>query len=278
MKTLNDDIINIEQEKYSNIDISEMLKGDKKLVTFLGTSKSGTSFLLNNIAELLSSKGINVAILDATQNRSSYYIFTKNEENLRKVAFSSIENLAHGVANGIKVNDNLTVYTAVPGKNEFLMEVEPVLETLIKKHSLILIDCDFKTPIEYFSYAQEIYLVQPMDILSIQPLTEALSEFDNKGVLEERKIRIIINKFVDIGAITEKEIIGGMAFYNEPTMSYMKQLFNKNTVKYITIPFEQSIYEQYLIQLVNCNIDLNGYSRNFLEILEQLGKSIYPFV
>lgn len=34
------------------------------------------------------------------------------------------------------------------------------METLVKNHSLILIDCDFNTPIEYFAKAQELYLVQ----------------------------------------------------------------------------------------------------------------------
>lgn len=278
MKTLNDDIIHIEKDKYSNINIEELLVRDKRLVTFVGTSKSGTSFLINNLADLLSSKGINTAILDATQNKSSYYIYTKNEESLRKIAFSSIENLSNGVADGIKVKNNLTVYTAVPGENKFLQKAEPVLETLIKNHSLILIDCDLKTSVDYFAYAQEIYLVQSMDVLSIQPLTEALAEMQNKGILDETKIRIIINKFVETAALTEKEIIGGMAFYNDPTMSYMKQLFNKNTVKYMTIPFEQAIYERYLGELANCNINVKGYSGVFLQILEQLGKSVYPFV
>ena len=246
MKTLAENMKtkNVEPEAY--YDVNSLLQGDKKIVAFMGGSKSGTSFILNNVAQFLATKGANVAILDATKNRNAYYIYTKNEEALRKVAFSCIEELALGEAKGIKVNNNLTVYTTLPGENKYIQKVEPILETLLKKHSLILIDCDFKTPINYFEYATELYLVQTMEVLTIQPFTEILSELKNRGVLRESKIRIIINKYVEVNGITEKEIIGGMAFYNDPAMAYMKELFNKNFVPYITIPFEKNIYEKYL--------------------------------
>ena len=54
-----------------NVDISGLLTRDKKIVSIVGTSKNGTSFILNNLAELLSSQGISVAILDATKNRNT---------------------------------------------------------------------------------------------------------------------------------------------------------------------------------------------------------------
>lgn len=276
MKTLSDDEIKVEDIKYSNINIDELLTDVKKVVAFVGSSGSGTSFIVNTLAELLSSKGINVAILDATRNKNSYYIYTKNEDNLRKIAFTSIEKLSKGESEGIQRNNNLTVYTAIPGENKFLSEVKPILETLLKKHSLILIDCDYNTPSEYLEYAQEIYLVQSMNILSIQPFTEALAKFEDKGMINVRKLRIIINKFMEIPGITEKEIIGGMAFYNEPSLSYMKQLFNKELIKYMTIPFEQKNCERYLQQIVNCDIKINDYSMTYLQILEELSDNVYP--
>ena len=49
--------------------IDALLTREKKIVTFVGTSKNGTSFLVNNLALSLSKKGIDVAILDATKNR-----------------------------------------------------------------------------------------------------------------------------------------------------------------------------------------------------------------
>ena len=56
-----------------------------KLVAFVGTSKNGTSFLVNSMAEILSKKGIKTAILDLTQNKNSYYVYTKNDETLRNM-------------------------------------------------------------------------------------------------------------------------------------------------------------------------------------------------
>ncbi len=273
-----DSIVASNYEGYGKVDISGLLTKDKKIVTVVGTSKNGTSFILNNLAELLSSQGINVAILDATQNRNSYYIYTKNEENLRRIAFESIRNLSIGTAKGIPVNNNLTVYTSLPSESSDITKVGTILETLVKNHSLILIDCDFQTPLDYFANAQEIYLVQSMDVLTIQPLTAFLRELKTKNILDENKIRIIINKYIKLRSVTEKAIIGGMAYYNDPAMSFMTELFNRNTVKYITIPFEEEIYAKYLEGLINCDISLKGYSKTFMQTLKQLGNSVYPLI
>jgi len=264
--------------EYFGIDISGLLTRDKKIVTVVGTSKNGTSFVLNNLAELLSSQGINVAILDATQNRNSYYIYTKNEESLRRTAFESIKNLSLGNAKGIVVNNNLTVYTSLPSESADINKVAPILETLVKKHSLILIDCDFRTPLDYFANSQEIYLVQTMDVLTIQPLTAFLRELKAKGILEESKIRVIINKYIKLRNVSEKAIIGGMAYYNDPAMSFMTELFDKNTIRYFTIPFEEEVYAKYLEGLINCDISLKGYSKGFMQTLKQLGTNVYPLI
>lgn len=276
MKTLADDMKTKNDKPENYYDVNSLLKGNKKIVAFMGGSKSGTSFIVNNVAQLLASKGVNVAILDATQSKSSYYIYTRNEEGLRKIASSCIKQLANEETKGINVNKNLTVYTTVPGKDKSIQEVEPILETLLKNHSLILIDCDFKTPINYFKYVTELYLVQTMEVLTIQPLTEVLAELKNNGLLVESKLRIILNKYLEVDGITEKKIIGGMSFYNDPSMAYMKELFNRNNVPYMTIPFSQQVYEKYLLALVNCNITLEDYPYEFLELLEQLGREIYP--
>ena len=271
-----------DNNNYSNhsentyVDISSTLQGNKKIAAFVGTSKNGTSFIVNNLAELLSSIGINVAILDTTKNRNSYYIYTKNEEDLRRTAMSSISNLSKGIANGIRVNSNLAVYTSLPNEETGIENVQAVLETLIKSHTVVLIDCDFSTPKGYFSATQEIYLVQTMDVLTIQPLTAFLRDLVAQNILDEQKIRVIINKYVKIKGITEKEIIGGMAYYNSPDMTYQTGLFDKSTVRYITIPFEEETYAKYLQGLINCEISLKGYSKIFLQNIKQLGNMVYP--
>ena len=265
----------IERMEETTVDLSQLLTPDKKIVTFVGTSKNGTSFIVNNLAELLSSSGIDTAILDTTKNRNSYYIYTKNEEELRAIATRSITGLANGIAEGISVNKNLTVYTSLPDEGEAIVNVGKILETLLQKHSLILIDTDFDTPIGYFKESQETYLVQTLDVLTIQPLTAFLRDLKAKNVLDEKKLRVILNKTVRIRGITDKTIIGGMAFYNDPAMSYMTELFDRDLIKYVSIPFEEEIYTKYLQGIIECEISLKGYSKGFMQTLTELGNMVY---
>ena len=262
----------------SNVDLSNLLVGDKKIVAFVGTSKNGTSFLVNNLAVLLSQKGINTAILDLTENKNAYYIYNLNDDNLRNKAFSCIDGLRSGITDGIPVNKNLTVYTTLPGENPSFLDSGNILETLVKNYSLVLLDCDFTTYIDYFINAQEIYLVQSYDILTIQPLTAFLNELQHKNALDESKLIIVINKALKLRKLTEKMIIGGLSRYNDPATTYQNTLFNNETIRYTTIPFEEQTYAKYLERLVDCEINLNGYSKMFLEALNKLGTMVYPLI
>ena len=268
----------VEETYETTIDLSNLLTPDKKIATFVGTSKNGTSFIVNNLAELMSSVGVNTAILDTTKNRNSYYIYTKNEEELRNVAENSINGLAQGVTNGIAVNNNLTVYTSLPDEGESVKNVDRVLETLIKKHSLVLIDTDFNTPVGYFKQAQENYLVQTMDILTIQPLTSFLRDLKAKNIIEQEKLKVILNKKVKIRGIRDETIVGGMAFYNDPAMSFMTELFDRDRIKYVSIPYEEETYIKYLEGVIECEISLKGYSKIFIQTLKELGNMVYPII
>ena len=261
-----------------DVDISRLLTSDKKVACFIGTTKNGTSFIVNNLAKITSSTGIDTAILDTTKNRNSYYIYTKNEEPLRKVAMNCVKDLVNGVAEGIQVNKNLTVYTSLPDETEGIENAGAILQTLLQKHSLVLIDCDFDTPIEYFNKIQEIYLVQTFDILTIQPLTAFLRELKSKNILDENKLKIVLNKAVKLRGINEKTIIGGMSNYNDPAMSFMTELFDKNIVKYITIPFSEEVYTRYMENVINCEISVKGYPKNIMQILNELANIVYPLV
>ena len=61
---------------------------------------------------------------------------------------------------------------------------------------MVLLDCDFDTPDRYFKYSKEIYLVQSMDILTIQPLTLFLRKLSDKGAFSEEKARVVLNKYI----------------------------------------------------------------------------------
>ena len=148
----------------------------------------------------------------------------------------------------------------------------------MKKHSLVLIDCDFDTPIQYFEKTQEIYLVQTFDILTIQPLTAFLRELKSRNVLDQNKLRVVLNKALKLRGVNDKTIIGGMAYYNDPAMTYMVELFDKNLIKYISIPFDEQVYVKYLDGLIDCEISLKGYPKNILQILNELANMVYPVV
>ena len=265
-------------ETYENVDISRLLTSDKKVACFIGTSKNGTSFIVNNVADITSKMGIDTAILDTTKNRNSYYIYTKNDEELRKVAMNSISNLLQDNANGIQVNKNLTVYTSLPDETEGIENAGTILQTLLKKHSLVLIDCDFDTPIQYFEKTQEIYLVQTFDILTIQALTAFLRELKSRNVLDQNKLRVVLNKALKLRGVNDKTIIGGMAYYNDPAMSFMTELFDKNTVRYIAVPFNEEVYTKYLENIIECEVSTKGYPKNILQILNELANMVYPVV
>lgn len=263
---------------HEDVDISNLLTSDKKVACFVGTSKNGTSFIVNNLAEITSQMGIDTAILDTTGNRNSYYIYTKNEEDLRKIAMNSISNLLQGMAQGIEAKKNLTVYTALPEETDGIENAGAILQTLLKKHSLVLIDCDFETPIEYFEKTQEIYLVQSFDILTIQPLTAFLRELKSKNILKENKLRVVLNKALKVRGINDRTIIGGMAYYNDPAMSFMTELFDKNTIRYITIPFNEEVYTKYLENVINCEVSIKGYPKNIIQIFNELSNMVYPLI
>ena len=188
-----------------------------------------------------------------------------------------MENLQNGMNEGIKVKKNLTVYTEMPG-DEKPYQIETILATLLKQYSVILIDTDFDTSPEIFEKAQEIYLVQTMDILTIQPLTAFLRDLKSKNILKPEKLKIVINKATKVRSLNIKTLIGGMSCYNAPSMTYMTELFNKDNIRYCEIPFELQNYVKYLDSLVNCSVSLNGYTKQFMMALRELANMVYPLV
>ena len=205
-------------------------------------------------------------------------MFTNNDQNLMQIAGNSIKSLSRGIAEGVQVNRNLTVFTSLPGEDSELENFDTILQTLDNNYSAVLMDCDFETNINYFTNATEIYLIQSMDALTIQPLTLFLSELKLKNALDESKLRVVINKEMKLKILTDKMILGGMAKYNEPSMTLQRDLFNPTTIKYVTIPFEEQTYARYLEAIALCQISLNGYSQRFLSSLEELANMVYPLV
>ena len=240
--------------------------------------KHGTSFLVNNLGDMFAKLGINTAILDVTKNRNSYYIYTRNEEALRRKVLNCLESLEQDIVDGINVSKNLTVFTSTPGKRVEVNNIENVISALAKNYSLILLDCDFDTPYEYFRLAQEVYLVQSMDILTIQPLTAFLRDLGSANSLNPEKLKVVINKAMKIRGLSTSAVIGGMSCYNDPEMSYMRNLFNKDKIPSCTISFDADVLAKYLSGMVDCIVTTNGYSKGFMSDLKKLADMVYPLI
>ena len=78
--------------------------------------------------------------------------------------------------------------------------------------------------------------------------------------------------------LNDKMILGGMAKYNEPSMTLQRDLFDPNTIKYISIPFEEQTYARYIEAIALCKVSLNGYSERFLNSLQELANMVYPLL
>lgn len=255
------------------------LAGSGKVVAFVGTTKNGTSFIVNNIALLLAESGVNTAVVDLTKNKNSYYMFTDNDANKIKNATESLKQLEMGQTSGLAVKNNFTVFTALPGDTSIQhINNENVLRNVSNSFEVTLLDCDYATDTKYFELANEIYLIQSMDAFTIQPLTKFLSELKSKNILDESKLKIVINKYLKLKKINDKMIVGGMSKYNEPAMTLQRDLFNPKKVQITTVPFDEQTYIKYLESIAMCELTLNGYSSNVLEGLEKLKNMVYPLV
>lgn len=271
-------IPNIDENDYSKMNNMNNT-GRGKIAAFVGTSKNGTSFIVNNLAEVISLGNVKVAILDLTKNKNAYYMFTNNEPKLMQIATESIINLSKGIAKGINVNRNLTVFTSLPDEIQTEnLNTNLIIDTLTNNFDIILLDCDFKTESNYFLRANEIYLVQSMDAFTIQPLTKFLSDLKLKNVLDESKIRVIVNKYVKLRRLDYRLIIGGMSKYNEPSMTLQRDLFNPDRVQSVIIPFEEQIYASYLEQIAMCQLSVEGYSQSFMQSLNELKSMVCPLI
>jgi hypothetical protein len=245
----------------------------RKVVCFVGSHKVGTSFMINAVAAYLSKKGIQTAIVDFTKNRDSYFVYAMNNEAMREVAANSLSSLGKGKDNPIVVN-KINVYTGIPGQYEKETEdYMKIIDAVKEKNTVVLLDCDFYSPADLFKICQNIYVVQDMDILNLQPITTFLRDIKYNGVNLE-KVKVIINKYVKCG-LPIKRIIEGISYYSNPQMTVYDELFVKN-IPYYVIPFDEHNYRKYAEGLYYCKINYSDFTEEFANAIEEVVFSIYP--
>ncbi len=247
----------------------------KKMVIFVGANKSGTTFMVNAISHHLADNRVGVGVLDMTRDRSLYYIYNQDSKELRDVALGCMQKLSEGVDSYIQGKRNLKIYTSVPGTNvdnRRGFRNKSIIDTLTNNNNLVIVDADFSAPLEYFEKADEIYIVQDLDIMKMQETTLFLRELKNRSV-NMNKIRIIINKYVKC-QLTPKKIIEGLSYYNDPQMSFVDEILDNKTAYYL-VPISIENYTNYIESMYKNNIDYKKYTPDFLNAIKDIASVVY---
>ena len=245
----------------------------RKTVCFVGAPKAGTTFCINAIGTYLAKQKIKTAMVDMTRKRDLYTIYTYDNTGKRNIAGESLRYASSG-KNEPLVYDKLSVYTAVPGEDRKSYNPNVLVDTIVKNNNVVLIDADFSTPLDYFRLAQDIYIVQDMNVLNINQITIFLRELKQRGIGME-KVKIIINKYVDC-ALTSRDIIDGIATYTSYDLKMFDELFNPKRIQYFILPFDVDNYKKYVEMVYKYSNKFSSFSKNFQENLAEIINSIYP--
>ncbi len=255
--------------------VYEVPKDYKKVVCFIGAPKVGTTFCINAIATMLYRRNIKVGIVDLTKKRDSYILYTYDNEGKRAIAAESMKYASNGL-NQPLIYGKLSVYTGVPGEDRKQYNATNVVQTAMQNNSVVLIDCDFSTPVDYYRLAQDIYVIQDMDVLNVNQITMFLKEIKTRGI-PMNKVKIVINKHVKC-ALTSKDLIDGIATYSSLDMNMVdpEPLFDTSGLQYFILPFDQENYTKYIEMLFKSSNAFSTFTREFKIALEQITNAIYP--
>ncbi len=253
--------------------VYEVPKDYKKVVCMVGAPKAGTTFCINAIATSLFKRDVKVGMVDLTRKRDTYTLYTYDNEGKRAIAAESMKYASNGL-NEPLVYGKLSIYTGVPGEDRKQYNPANVVETAMNNNSVVLIDCDFSTPIDYYRLAQEIYIIQDMDVLNVNLITIFLRELKTRGI-PMNKVRVIINKHVKC-ALTAKDILDGIATYTSPDLKMFDDLFTASEMTYHILPFDQENYTKYVEMMYKYSNTFSTFTREFKESLDQIVNAIYP--
>lgn len=248
-------------------------KDYRKTVIFVGAPKTGTTFCINAIGTYLAKQKVNTAMVDMTRKRDLYTIYTYDNTGKRNIAGDSLRYASSG-KNEPLIYDKLSIYTAVPGEDRKSYNPNLLVDTISKNNNVVLIDADFSTPLDYFRLAQDIYIVQDMNILNVNQITLFLRELKQRGIGME-KVKIIINKYVDC-SLSTKDIIDGIATYTSYDLKMFDELFNPKRIQYFVLPFDVDNYTKYIDMVYKYSNKFSSFTKNFQDNLNQIINTIYP--
>lgn len=253
--------------------VYEVPKDYKKVVCFVGAPKTGTTFCVNAIGTFLAKTKVKTAIVDVTRKRDTYIMYTYDNEGKRSIAAESLKYASNGM-NQPLMYEKLSVYTAVPGEDRKPYNANRIIDTIMLKNNVVLLDTDFTTPLDFFRLCQEIYIVQDMDVLNIPQVTAFLSELKNRGIPLE-KVRVIINKHVKC-SLTASDIIEGITTYTSYDLKTYKELIQKNNLASYIVPFDVSNYKKYVEMVYKYSNQFSSFTEDFRISLNKIINAIYP--
>ena len=249
----------------------------KKMVVFVGANKVGTTFMTNAIAHSMANAKINTSILDMTRDRSMFYLYNQNDKTLRKRAEECMQKVMDGDDCYLETtNRYLKVYTTIPGTltdPRRGYKHKAIIETVKSNCNLTIVDADFTTPIDYFDQANEVYLVQDLDLLKMPDTTLFLRELKNRG-MDMKKIRIIINKYVKT-SLSQKQIVQTLSSYSDPSMSFYDTVLPGKVMSYL-VPYNLNNYAKYVDSVCSGVLSYKGYSADFMQAIDEIGSAIFP--
>ena len=170
----------------------------------------------------------------------------------------------------------LKVYTTIPGSltdPRRGYKHKAIIENVRANCTLTIVDADFTTPIDYFDQANEVYLVQDLDLLKMPDATLFLRELKNRG-LDMKKIKVIINKIVKT-SLTQKQVIQTLSSYSDPSMSFYDTVLPSRVMSYI-VPYNLNNYAKYIDSVCSGVLNYKGYSADFMQAIDEIGSAIFP--
>lgn len=158
------------------------------IIAFTGLKQSGKTFLVNNLAEVLSSKGEKVAIIDISKSRDLYHFYFSNIDKNSNGALTLQEQDSISYA-------NIDIYTSKEFDitQEYFKRLPKNILQMKEKYKVILLDIDL-------DYIENIRLEHYCNFVNLVLTQCYLNNEDKEKMLKMiglEKINIILNKFLE---------------------------------------------------------------------------------
>jgi len=244
---------------------STSISNVSKTIAVVGAPGIGTTFIVNILGTIASQRGVKTAMLDITKNKGLYWFYSDDTYKRTDIVENCFSSLGNGQAKPVSVgrNRNLDLYTTIPGGKESSVinyKHRQVLDTAKSNCQLLIIDCDFDTPLDYFDYATEIYIVHDLNLLNVPKTQTFLKKMKSKNV-NWSKLKMIINNSVKSSITAKKVVKNALTYASDPNMTYTEEY--PEIKDYYEIPLDSANYSNYIDSMESGKINFDRFTDNF---------------